>query len=457
MNSEFQQDWLEAVYKQCRVVDLDKSHLTFEDIQPVLNQLSQCAYIDIRLLGLSFEKRDIYEVTVGNGPIRVLAWSQMHGDEPTATASLLDFLVLLSSEEGAHWFEQWRDKLTLIFVPMLNPDGANKRTRENAQGIDINRDANKRQSPEGALLYNLIKHLSPQLAFNLHDQSRYYTVNRQGPETALAFMAPPADKENSLTPARLKAKQLIGLCVEHLAADIQPNLARYDDEYSNRAFGDFVSALELSCILVESGRVGGDPHRQIARKSNVCILFTAINALNHGHNLAGKEVIYDNLPVNVENGITDIVLRQVGLGNSNTLNYLADINIQLDVHSHTSAIKELGDLSSMRGYFEFDASGFQLEPAMVFRPESPITLDTKRFLDLMKNGFLMFENEKMDIVNQTDFPLAIDQQLGHSEHSLSLGQQATFALAKENVIYFAVINGIIIDIKQGLALNSYTY
>ena len=42
--------------------------------------------------------------------------------------------------------------LTLHFVPMLNPDGAERFQRRNAQGIDINRDALRLQTPEGRAL-----------------------------------------------------------------------------------------------------------------------------------------------------------------------------------------------------------------------------------------------------------------------------------------------------------------
>jgi hypothetical protein len=41
-------------------------------------------------VGESLEGRSINLLTVGQGPFRVLLWSQMHGDEPTATAALFD-------------------------------------------------------------------------------------------------------------------------------------------------------------------------------------------------------------------------------------------------------------------------------------------------------------------------------------------------------------------------------
>ena len=39
--------------------------------------------------------------------------------------------------------------LTLYIVPMLNPDGAARFQRRNAQQIDVNRDALSLQTPEG--------------------------------------------------------------------------------------------------------------------------------------------------------------------------------------------------------------------------------------------------------------------------------------------------------------------
>ena len=50
----------------------------------------------VRELGKTEEGRPIHEVKWGEGPIQVIAWSQMHGDEATATLALADIFRLLS-------------------------------------------------------------------------------------------------------------------------------------------------------------------------------------------------------------------------------------------------------------------------------------------------------------------------------------------------------------------------
>ena len=51
--------------------------------------------------------------------------------------------------------------LTLYVVPMLNPDGAERFQRRNAQGIDINRDALSLQTPEGQAAEAAARPLQP--------------------------------------------------------------------------------------------------------------------------------------------------------------------------------------------------------------------------------------------------------------------------------------------------------
>ena len=82
-------------------------------------------------------------------------WSQMHGDEPTATSALFDLYEYLQRHRSEPHVQRMLSALTVHIVPMLNPDGAERWQRRNVQGLDINRDALLLQSPEGQLLKNL--------------------------------------------------------------------------------------------------------------------------------------------------------------------------------------------------------------------------------------------------------------------------------------------------------------
>lgn len=61
----------------------------------------------------------------------------IHGDEPAGPLALLELLREDTWPTGNYWV-----------VPCLNPDGFSANTRENAQGIDLNRDYRHLKSPE---------------------------------------------------------------------------------------------------------------------------------------------------------------------------------------------------------------------------------------------------------------------------------------------------------------------
>ena len=56
------------------------------------------AIFNIHELGTSEEGRPIREIVYGNGPIKIALWSQMHGDEATATMAIADIMLFLSQE-----------------------------------------------------------------------------------------------------------------------------------------------------------------------------------------------------------------------------------------------------------------------------------------------------------------------------------------------------------------------
>ena len=120
----------------------------------------------ISVIGSSVGNRPIKSITLGNGDSKILLWSQMHGDESTTTRALMQLIPWLLATEQ----KPLRDNLSVCIIPQLNPDGAFTYTRENANGIDLNRDAIHLSQPESKCLRDFFHFFKPDYCFNLHDQ-----------------------------------------------------------------------------------------------------------------------------------------------------------------------------------------------------------------------------------------------------------------------------------------------
>jgi predicted deacylase len=75
--------------------------------------------------------------TAGQRP-RVYLSAGIHGDEPAPPLALLSLIESGDLDGRAVWF----------LCPLLNPDGMARGTRENASGVDLNRDYRHLESPE---------------------------------------------------------------------------------------------------------------------------------------------------------------------------------------------------------------------------------------------------------------------------------------------------------------------
>lgn len=73
----------------------------------------------------------------GEGP-RVYLSAGIHGDEPAGPLALLELLREGFFHQPSHW----------LLCPALNPSGLAAVTRENALGLDLNRDYFLRETPE---------------------------------------------------------------------------------------------------------------------------------------------------------------------------------------------------------------------------------------------------------------------------------------------------------------------
>lgn len=269
--------------------------------------------VRLEVVGESFEGRPIRLLTLGRGDRKVLLWSQMHGDEPSATPALIDladFLLDRAAEPDPDPAAvALLDELTLLIVPMLNPDGASRYLRHNAQGIDVNRDALNLATPEGRLLAELRDEHEPILGFNLHDQGRRITVGDSGVLATVSVLAVAGDAAGTMTPGRERARRAAAA----VAAAVEPffpgGVGRYDEDFNPRAFGDNLTAWGTPVLLIESGGLPpGRLNRDLARLNFVAILRVLEDLARD--DLAGHDpAVYERLGRNRRNHYADVVVR----------------------------------------------------------------------------------------------------------------------------------------------------
>src|SRR5690606_6225200 len=134
---------LETLYDtEVRVPGLEDRRFSPEHWWDVAAPLaSERAGFGTQVVAHSAEGRPLTHVRWGDGDKVVLLWSQMHGDESTASMALADLFHFLGDHPDHPLVRRLREGTTLHFLPVMNPDGAARFQRRNAQGIDINRDA----------------------------------------------------------------------------------------------------------------------------------------------------------------------------------------------------------------------------------------------------------------------------------------------------------------------------
>ena len=78
------------------IIDKHKENLLFgrwitlNDIEKVFQKIKNSNKLSVHKIGASEENRSIYQIDIGNGPKKILMWSQMHGNEVTTTKALFD-------------------------------------------------------------------------------------------------------------------------------------------------------------------------------------------------------------------------------------------------------------------------------------------------------------------------------------------------------------------------------
>ena len=331
----------------------------------LLKDLEDLKKLELKVdeVGKSAQGREIFQIQWGKGPMCVFLWSQMHGDEPTATSALMDMFAVLQNNRDKEWVKLIENKLTIRAVPMLNPDGAEVYQRRSSQGIDINRDARNLVTPEARLLKSLRDSWEPEIGFNLHNQQALTTAGKTSKQAAISFLVVFGDEAKTLTTGLERNRRIVVAMYQALSNFIPGHIGRYGDDWTPTAFGDNFSSWGTPVILIETGAIYGKDEMFLVRMNFIAFL-TAMKLLADGSYSRFDPNEYELIPNNTSGRIVNFVFRNATVIDrvkpQNLL--IADIGLVTERRraemAQPTTIRQIGDLSAINGLEEYDTRDF---------------------------------------------------------------------------------------------------
>ncbi len=174
---------------------------TYFDVINFIEQITKSSSIaTLNIFGRSYEGKELPLVILSNpkiltpndkgieGKFLVLIIGNIHGGEVEGKEAILHLLRRFHSDDE---FKKMLDKIVVLAVPILNADGNEKISkenrphqngpeggvgvRENSQGLDLNRDFTKLETPEiKSLVENVINKWKPHLVIDCHTTNGSY-------------------------------------------------------------------------------------------------------------------------------------------------------------------------------------------------------------------------------------------------------------------------------------------
>ncbi|WP_338408596.1 M14 metallopeptidase family protein [uncultured Flavobacterium sp.] len=348
---------LEQLFNQFKEQSLQGRYITLESIEPVLKSFN--TNNQLKIIGKSVLDKPIYKYEIGVGKIRILLWSQMHGNESTTTKALFDFINLLN--DSSELAKRFLNTFTFCCIPMLNPDGAKLYTRENANKIDLNRDSQNLSQPESNILRATLESFKPDFCYNLHDQRTIFGVGNTGKPTTLSFLAPSYNEAREVNVSRLKAINLIARINTVLQKYIPGQVGRFDDTFNINCIGDTFQNLGVPTILFEAGHFQNDYFREKTRKFVFISLISSFIIIDENDVVVNEIDNYLNIP---QNNIVfyDFIYKNIKInydGIEIITNFAAQYKEELIEGNlcFNAYIVKIGELENYFGHYEYDSKG----------------------------------------------------------------------------------------------------
>lgn len=150
---------------------------SYEEIVKFLEQLDQSSdLVAVESIGKSVSGRNLFAlkfsksgISSNHPKIKVLIQSQQHGNEQSGKEGALLLANELVKPEYSYLF----DKIDLLLVPQVNPDGSEKNVRRNSKGADLNRNHVIMTEPEVMALHRLFDKYLFEVTMDVHEYYPY--------------------------------------------------------------------------------------------------------------------------------------------------------------------------------------------------------------------------------------------------------------------------------------------
>lgn len=351
------------IAKRHRVAGLDNRRFTHDTFWRVVAPSLKSGALRVEELGKSMQGRPIRRVAFGEGKTKVLMWSQMHGDESTATMALADIFNYLAAPGSDALRDRLKKNLTVVFIPMLNPDGAQLFQRRNAAAIDINRDARRLSTPEARILKAEQERFRPDFGFNLHDQNARTRVGPRGKQAGIALEVPAYSDAGTYNDVRTRGRLVAATLSDMFRSQIPGRVAKYDETFNPRAFGDNMQKWGVSTVLIESGALPDDPQKQKLRMLNAAAILGVLDAIGNGSYANANPESYESLESN-HGGAHNMLVIGGKLALPGEEPMIIDLAIDFDdaVAHRGPRLRDAGDLRELVAIDTVDASGLFIHP-----------------------------------------------------------------------------------------------
>jgi hypothetical protein len=150
---------------------------SYEELTEFIYQLDILSdVLKVEIIGKSVEGRNLYALKFSNSifggdtsKIKVLIFAQQHGDEQSGKDGALLLARELLKAENSYLF----NKIDFALIPQMNADGSEINVRQNANGMDLNRNHLILTEPETIALHKLFDKYLFEATMDVHEYYPY--------------------------------------------------------------------------------------------------------------------------------------------------------------------------------------------------------------------------------------------------------------------------------------------